>query len=245
MINNTLKIIAVFTGVIFVTFFAVGVLNISSAFRDQISVSGTAKKDFSNQIAEFTLTFTSENKDKEVAETENNEKVNKFLEDVRNFGIPEEDIITDNLNVYQKQEDIWNPMEARNKYELTDWVFSQSIRVKIKDVTKVNEFTNLATRNETSNIYGPNFSLDSSEINEGDVFNLAFENAKQKAENLASKSGRTLGKVILISEGTAAAQPFPLYTKAMGFGGEGSPSAELPIGTTEVSKTLNIIFELR
>jgi hypothetical protein len=31
----------------------------------------------------------------------------------------------------------------------------------------------------------------------------------------------------------------------MGFGGGGSPSAELPIGTTEVSKTLNIIFELR
>lgn len=245
MINNTLKIIATFSLVVFVTFFSVLTLNISSGFSNQISVTGTARKDISNQIAEFTLTFTSEDKDKSQAEIQNNNKVNMFLSDVKSFGIPEEDIITESLSVYQKQEDKWNEKENRSKWEYTDWVFSQAIRIKIKDISKVNEFTNLASKNETSNIYGPNFTIDTQDIDETEVYNLAFENAKKKAESLASKSGRTLGKAIYISESNYT-QPFPIFNKTMGLGGgAGGTSAELPSGTSEISKTLNIVFELR
>jgi len=245
MINNILKIISVFTLIVFVTFFSVLSLNISSGFSNQISVTGTAKKDISNQIAEFTLTFTSEDKDKSKAENQNNNKVKKFLSDVKAFGIPEEDITTESLNVYQKQEDKWSEKEGRSKWEYTDWVFSQAIRIKIKDVSKVNEFTNLASKNETSNIYGPNFTVDTQNVDETEVYNLAFENAKKKAESLASQSGRSLGKAMYISE-TSAVQPFPIFAKTMGLGGgAGGQSAELPAGTSEISKTLNIIFELR
>jgi uncharacterized protein YggE len=244
MINNSLKIITVLTFIIFVTFFSVAVLSFSSSFSNQISVTGNAKKDMINQIAEFTLTFTSENKDKSVSENQNNNKVKKFLDDVKAFGIPEEDIITESLNVYQKQEDTWNEKEGRSKWEYTDWVFSQSIRIKIKDVAKVNSFTNLASKNETSNIYGPNFTVDTQNIDESEVYNLAFENAKKKAEGIASQSGRTLGKAMYISE-TNSTQPFPMFARSTGLGGGGGASAELPIGTSEVSKTLNVVFELR
>jgi len=244
MMNNILKIVTVFTFIIFVTFFSVGVLNFSSSFNSQISVTGTAKKDINNQIAEFTLTFTSENKDKSVAENQNNNKVKRFLDDVKNFGIPESDIVTESLNVYQKQEDKWNEKEGRSKWEYTDWVYSQSIRVKVKDVSKVNSFTNLASKNETSNIYGPNFTVDTQNVDETEVYNMAFENARKKAEGLANQSGRTLGKTMYITE-SSAIQPFPIFARSTGLGGGGGASAELPAGTSEVSKTLNVVFELR
>jgi uncharacterized protein YggE len=243
MINNIFKLISVISLVIFVAFFSFGILNISSSYKNQISVSGSAKKDISNQIAEFTLTFTSENKDKSSAENQNNLKVKKLLDDLKIFGIPEADIITESLNVYQKQEETWDSSEGRNKWTNTDWVFSQSIRIKIREVSKVNEFTNLASKNETSNIYGPNFTVDTQNIDESEVYNLAFENAKKKAEGLASQSGRALGKAMYISETSNSIPTYPMFARTSGMGG--GASAEVPAGTSEISKTLNVVFELR
>ena len=120
----------------------------------------------------------------------------------------------------------------------------QGIRVKVKDVSKVNSFTNLASKNETSNIYGPNFTVDTQNIDETEVYNLAFENAKKKAEALANQSGRTLGKTMYITESNSV-QQFPIFARTTGLGGGGGASAELPVGTSEVSKTLNVVFELR
>ena len=242
MMNNILKIIVVFTFIVFVAFFSIGILNLSSGFKNQITVTGFAKKDISNQIAEFTINFTSENKEKSSAEKQNNEKVAKFLNEVKEFGISEESITTESLNVYQKQENYSEMGTFRTK--LTDWVFSQSIKIKLKDVSKVNDFTNLASRNESSNIYGPNFSVDTQNIDETEVYNMAFENAKKKAEGIASKSERTLGKAMYITEGYNSPNPFPMMARALGVGGADS-QAQLPVGTSEVSKTLNVVFELR
>lgn len=239
--NNIFKITLLVLASVFVAFFGLATFTLSDYNKNQINVTGTAKKQFNNEVAEFTLVFSSENKDKASAENQNNEKVKKFLEEIKTFGIPEQDIITDALNVYQKQEET-NMLVTKP----TDWVFSQSIRVKLKDVTKVNDFTNLASRNQTSNIYGPNFSLDTQTIDETEVYNLAFENARKKAESIVKQSGRNLGKVIFISEG-ASYNPVPFFAKAMTLSGaaEDSISAQLPVGSSEVSKTLNIIFEIR
>ncbi len=240
--NNILKITAVFTFIVFVAFFCLGVFNLSSAFKNQITVTGFAKKEISNQIAEFTINFTSEDKEKSTAEKLNNDKVAKFLNEVKDFGIPEESITTESLNVYQKQENYSEMGTFRTK--LTDWVFSQSIKIKLKDVNKVNDFTNLASRNESSNIYGPNFSVDTQNIDETEVYNMAFENARKKAEGIATKSERTLGKAMYITEGYNSPNPFPIMAKSFGIGGA-ETSAQIPVGTSEVSKTLNVVFELR
>jgi uncharacterized protein YggE len=241
--NDIFKIITILLLSVFVSFFGLGVLNFSSGFKNQITVVGTASKDISNQIAEFSVTFTSENADKANAENSNNEKVKKFLEEIRNFGISDSDVITEYLNVYQKQEERWIENEAQNKFVYTDWVFSQTIRVKIRDISKVNDFTNLASRNATSNIYGPNFSVDTQNIDESEVYNLAFENAKKKAENIANQSGRTLGKAMYITESSVPSNPFPIF--ARGLGGGAQTSAEVPSGSSSVTKTLNVVFELR
>ena len=245
MTENIYKITLIIAVVVFVGFFGFSSIYFSSYFKNQISVTGSAKKDINNQIAEFTVTFTTENKDKSTAEEQNNNKVKKFLDDVKKFEIPEADIITDSLNVYQKQEESWSEKENRNKWKYTDWVFSQSIKVKLRDISKVNDFTNLASRNETSNISGPNFSVDTKNIDETEVYNLAFENAKKKAEGIANQSGRTLGKALYISENSYSSYPYLPLARTMGGGGGGGASAELPSGSTEVLKSLNVVFELR
>lgn len=244
MINKYFKLIVLVLITVFISFFGLIAFNYNSSITPQIVVSGSASQDFSNQIAEFNITFTSKNKDKAKSEEENTVKVNKFLDEVKNFGITEKDIITESINSFQEQESYQEGGVFKSRPG--DWVFSQSIRIKVKEIQKVNDFVTLLGKNPTSNVYGPNFSVDNTTLDESKVYQLAFDNAKNKAEKLAEKSGRKLGKVIFISEsqGYSIDRPIPLAAKAVGMGGA-EVSAQLPAGTSSVSKTLQVIFELK
>lgn len=241
--EKIIKLIGVISAVSLVSFLGLSSITYFSNSKNLIHVSGTSNKDISNQIAEFTVTFTSENSDKGKAEKENNNKVNKFLDDVKKFPIEEKDVTTDNLNIYQEEDGYY---DDNNVYrtKLGNWVYSQSIKIKIRDTKKVNEFVNLAGRNSTSNIYGPNFTVDTSSLNETEIYQAAFEDAKQKAEGIAAKSGRKLGKAVSIEESQFLIPSVGVMARSGGGGGGGGGGAELPSGSTNVSKSLNVIFEL-
>jgi len=234
-------IILVFVG-IFVLFSSYFMFSYTNITQNQVSVSGTGTQSMSNQIAEFTVTFSTENPEKQKSEAMNNEKVKKFLESIRQFGIEEKNIKTSDLSSYQKQE--WDSVNQKDVME--DWVYSQSILVKVFDIQKVNEFVSLIGKSESSNINGPNYSVDNSNLDENVVLQKAFENAKVKAENLANQSGRKLGKVILITENPIYSPP-TIYreNRMMGAGAGGGASADLPAGSSEISKSINVIFELK
>jgi len=241
--EKIIKIIGVISAVSLVSFIGLSTITYFNNSKNLIHVSGTSNKDISNQIAEFTVTFTSQNPDKGKAESENNKKVNKFIDDVKKFPIEDKDVTTDNLNVYQNQDGYYDD-KGVYKTRLGDWVYQQSIRIKIRDTKKVNDFVNLAGRNSTSNIYGPNFTVDTSSLNETEIYQAAFEDAKQKAEGIASKSGRKLGKPVSISESQLQISPIGVTARSGFQGGGGGGGAELPSGSTNVSKSLNVIFEL-
>jgi len=240
-IEKIYKISLIVLSTVLVTFIGMSAVTYFSNSANIIYVSGTSTQDVNNQIAEFTVTFTTENKDKAKAESENNSKVTKFLTEVKNFNINEKDITTQTLNVYQIQDSYYEGGVYKNK--LGNWVYSQAIVVKIREVDKVNEFVNLAGANASSNIYGPNFAVDLEKLNEKIIYQSAFENAKQKAEGIAEKSGRKIGKVISISEASNSINPMPLIPTLRAQGGGGS-SADIPSGSTNISKTLNVVFEL-
>ena len=73
----------------------------------------------------------------------------------------------------------------------------------------------------------------------------AVEDARTKAEELASASGLTLGPVIAISEGIAGGY-VPVYGRAMG-GGMGAAADSVPVetGSTTVAVDVTITFELQ
>jgi uncharacterized protein YggE len=235
------KISLIVLASVLVTFIGISAITYSANSTNIIYVSGSSTQDVSNQMADFTVTFTTENKDKAKSESDNNDKVTKFLGEVKSFGIEEKDITTQTLNVYQNQDSYYEG--GVYKYKLGNWVYSQGISVKIREINKVNDFVNLAGANASSNIYGPNFSVDTEKLNDKEIYNSAFENAKQKAEGIAEKSGRKIGKAISISEASNSNNPMPLFP-ALRTQGAGGSSADLPSGSTSVSKTLNVVFEL-
>ncbi len=65
--------------------------------------------------------------------------------------------------------------------------------------------------------------------------------AKEKAEIIAKASGRKLGKVLTVTEGSAGSNLLPMYAAKEGMGG----GASVEPGTSTVSKSMTVTFELK
>jgi uncharacterized protein YggE len=208
---------------------------IISAQREIVTVTGEAKTQQKNEMASFTagVTVIKENKDEAVNEV--NKKTKDLIDSVKDFGIPDKDIKTQNMSVYQTQDPYRS--DISNK-----WSVNNSIEITLRDVTKVNDLSNLLNKSGATNIYGPNFRMDDTNNIEKTLYDSAISDAKDKASIIATASGRKLGKVVQVSEGAGGTSLYPMYAKD-GIGGGGGAVSEP--GSATVMKSLVVTFELQ
>ncbi|OGC46970.1 hypothetical protein A2713_00510 [candidate division WWE3 bacterium RIFCSPHIGHO2_01_FULL_35_17] len=217
--------------------------NYLSMQNNTVSVSGYADTSVKNQVASFSAGVSSINDKKEVAVKEVNDKIDSLTNAVKLFGIPAEDIKTESISVYQQTDSYYDNNEDGTSVQRSkpgQWSVSNSISIKLRDVEKTSKLVDLLTASGATNVYGPNFTVSDVSETENGLVGLAIENAKAKATEIANKSGRKLGKILSISE-SSTGYSYPMYEKS-GMGGGGAPSEA---GTSSVSKTLYVTFELK
>lgn len=214
-------------------------LGLTSVFSKRtITVTGSSTHQQTNQLASFNATVSSKNADKLVAVTEVTKKSEKLIADLKQFGVADKDLKTQSLNIYREQTPYWE--DGVQKYKDGDWNVSIAIDITLRNLAKSAELTNLLAKSETSNIYGPSFSLNEGESDKTALLKTAFDNAKAKADSLASGMGTKVGKVTSVVEG--ADYGSPIYTaKGEGMGGGGG----MEPGSSNVSTILTVTFELR
>lgn len=204
-----------------------------------VTVMGEAKTQQQNQIASFNAGVSTVNDNKEAAVAEVNQKTESIIVAVKTFGIAESDIKTENLSVYQQEEQYYE--DGRQKSRPGQWRVNNSIIITLRTIDRASELTTLLTAGGATNVYGPNFALDDTKEAEVGLIGEAITNARQKAEAIALASGKKLGAVISVSEG--AAQPGVVsYAMRDGAGGGGAP---VEGGSGTVFKTVTVMFELR
>ena len=202
-----------------------------------ITVSGEAHLEEKSQIATFTAGVTAINDDKETAVSEVNQTIDEIINAVKAFGIAEEDIQTRNLSVNQTQEAFIE--DERRKVELGQWRANNTIEITLRDVDKASALADLLSESGATNVYGPNFSLDDTQDSEVVLLEEAIDNAREKADTIAKSSGRKLGKIVTVSEGSQ--QSSGIFKSLPEVGG-GTP---IEPGTETVYKTVTVTFELR
>lgn len=219
-----------------------GIYSYKLAPKRTITVSGTSSGDYANQIATFYINLEYHNEEKDKAVEELNEKSKIAVDKIKEFGIDPKDIMTQNLNVYQREEPYYE--DGITKYKPNDWYASYSIEITLRDLTKSTDFTEFLTSVESSSMWGPNLSIDSTKTDSDELLISAIEDAKQKAERMANSMDAILGKVIKVEEGGTGSPV--LYGIAredsLMMGGGGAP---IEPGSTEISKTVTVTFELR
>jgi uncharacterized protein YggE len=212
-----------------------------------ITVTGEAKKDEKNQIANFTVGFEAIETSKEEATQAVTEKMNAALDALKKFDIPEEDIQTERVSVYQETE--YFEEDDRYEAEKGDWRAYNSISIKLKNLDQSEEIVTVLNESEATDINGPNFSLDDTNSSETELLADAITDARAKAEKMAAANNQKVKKIITIVEGSSNIdQPvlFKSIEMAAGMGvADNAIMPDLEIGSTTVSKTVTVTFELR
>jgi len=205
-----------------------------------ITVSATAKKEESNQIAQFYAGVTAANTDKQAAINEVNQKMEEVITKVKEFGIDPADIKTQNMSVYQDQEQI--TIDGRQTFQPGQWRVNNSVQIKLRDVTKASDLISLLGGSGLTDISGPNFTVDEDlQSNQGELLQQAVEKAREKATVVAEANGKKITKIVNITEGSSANYG-PMFDRAQSGGGGGVP---IEVGTSTVQATVTVVFEIR
>jgi hypothetical protein len=214
-----------------------GTLQMTSA--PVITVSGEATSEQKSQIASYNagVNEISDNKDQAIASV--NEKVAAIIEAAKAFGIKAEDIKTQNINVYQMQEQYYDET-GRQKQRAGQWQVNNAIEVKLRDVDRAGALADLLAKAGANQLYGPNFQLDDTREAEKELLSEAIEDARKKAEAVAAASGRKLGKVVSVTEGGIVSNSPIMYAREAG--GGGGPAEP---GTGTVYTSVTVVFELK
>lgn len=203
-----------------------------------VTVTGTAKTEQTSQIATFTAGVRAINDNKDTAISEVNKQIQQLTEAVKTFGIPQTDIKTQNINVYQNDETYYE--EGRQKTRAGQWRVDNTIEVKLREVKRASELAQVFTTSGATNVYGPNFSLDDTTDAARLLLSGAVDDARKKAGILATSSGKKLGPILTVTEGNQPLKPMLSFEGGAGGGGGG-----MEPGTGMITQSVTVTFELR
>lgn len=205
-----------------------------------VTVTGYAESKEKNQIANYSAGVNAVKDSKDEAVKEVNDKISAITEAVKEFGVDASDIQTQSMSVYQRQDTYYD--NGVQKSRPGQWDVSNTISVTLRDVNRAAGLANLLTKSGATNVYGPNFQLDTSKKAEDTLMADAIADAQVKAEAMAKASGTSLDKVISVSEGSIGGVSYPLYARD-GMGGGGGAAVEP--GSTKISKTVTVVWSLK
>ncbi len=241
LINISL-LLNIFISIVFAALIGTGVWYLFKMLTPQtISVSGSSTSQVKNQIASYSLTIEVSDADKAKAVEALTERSKNVVQMIQDFGIPEEDIETTSLNIYQRQDSVYRG--GVTTYELGDWFASYTVNTKLRDLSKSDDLTALLATVEKASMWGPNLTIDDEMIDEEALLNAAIEDARSKASAIAAGLGKKLGRAVQINEGSAQyIYGGVKYNEALGAGGGGIP---VEPGSTPTYKNVTVIFELK
>jgi uncharacterized protein len=246
--KDLLTLLLGIVGVMFVSFLAAFALpwdkvtwgKVQFGSDNTVTVTGNADSQIKNDVASFTAGIDAVNDSKEAAIAEANDIAAKIIQAAKNFGIPESDIKTQNMSIYQTDETYIE--DGVTKSRKGQWRVGNTVEVVLRDATKTSDLSVALSAAGANNLFGPNYRVDEEADQTGiDLMGLAMEDARNKAEAIAKASGKSVGEVVNVVEGNMSGV-MPFYAKMDGMGGGGMPSEP---GTSTVSKSLTVTFELR
>jgi uncharacterized protein YggE len=202
------------------------------------SVSGEGKEVVVPNIAEIRIGVISEGLDLTTLQKENSEKMNKIINFLKEKGIDEKDIQTENYSVSPKYD------YSKPPYRIVGYSISQNLKVKVRDLSKIGEILSQAVNYGANNVSGPNFTVDDKEVYLEKAREKAIKNAKEKAEKIAKTAGFKLGKIVSIYE-SSPYEPYPFMLKEMGVGSPEISQPQIEPGSQEIKVQVNITFEIK
>jgi uncharacterized protein len=245
-IAQTAAVVIVSTlGVILVTRVAGGpslsINQISTNKMSTFDVAGESKISTIPDQAEVNMGITVNEGTVKAAQDKANSVINAINEQLGTLGVDKKDIKTENYSLYP----IYDYQTGAGQ-NITGYTVNANLKVTMTDFAKLNQAIDLATGAGANQIGGISFTLSDEKKAETEeqARKEAIDNAKEKAEKLASLAGMRLGKIVNVAEAPSMPEyPYgPVMMDAkMGAGG-GAPTNVEP-GSTTFTYTVTLSYE--
>ena len=179
------------------------------------------------------------NADAAQAIAENTTKMNAVLAAIEALGVEGKDIQTVNYNMWA--EHVRNPETGEPTGQMRYHVNNQ-VNVRLYDVTLAGQLLEDALSAGANNVDSITFSVDDPTELQKQAREIAIQNARAKADELAAGLGIQVGKVRQVNEYVSGYNPVPMPMMAEGRGGSG----EVPItnGSYNVTVEVQIVFDI-
>ena len=217
-----------------------------------ISVTGEGEVFAIPDIAQISFSVNAKEDTAGNAITKSAEKMNAMVKYLKDNGVEDKDIKTQAYNLNPRYEypdtrcNEWGcPPSGEPK--LIGYEVTQTIGVKIRDLSKVGMFIAGLGEQGVTNVSGPSFTIDDDSTLKADARKQAIEDARAKANVLAGE----LGVRIVRMTGYWEEQSYPM-PYGIG-GGEGMVAAydmkaaapEIPAGENTITSRVNVSYEVK
>ena len=209
----------------------------NAPYGKTISVQGQGKVYAKPDIAIIDLSIVTEGRNIKDVQDRNSKKMNGVIDFLKGFEVEDKDIKTINYQIYPRYN-----YENRVVPQIIGYEITQTLEVKVRNLEKVGEILDKSVSAGINQVSSLRFWIDKDEDLKEQARKMAIEDAKKKADKLASNLGIKLVKLAGFTEDTGY-YPIPMYKEAMGMGG-GGEAPNIQTGENEIIINVSLIYEI-
>ncbi len=215
-----------------------------------VSVSGTGQSQVQPDMATITLGVETQAEGASAALTDNNQQMQSLMQALVENGVAEEDIQTQAVRLQpqyaQQESSIPQPsappsatVPAQNP--ITGYRAVNLVEVQVRDLTMLGDLIDAAVQAGSNQIQGIDFTVSDPQAMLSQAREAAWRDAQQKAEELATLAGVTLGPVLTMSEFSQT--PLPAIQDNLSMSASAN-SVPIQPGTQQIQINLQVVWSL-
>lgn len=206
-----------------------------AAAGEGITVVGSGSARAVPDVAEWSFGVQTSGETAAAALAANSAAMDDVVAALRDSGIDEDDLRTEQVSVY--------PRTSDDGLIVVGYDASNTVRATIRDLDRAGPTVDAAVSAGANQVYGPTLTLSDSKTQYRAAVEAAFDDARARAEAIAEKAGVSLGAPVAIVEGGGGGV-------APGFDRLAAAEAavtDVPVqpGTQEVGATLTVTFAVQ
>ena len=203
-----------------------------------LNVSAQAEARRVPDVATISAGVVTQAADGNTAMRQNAEQMAKVMAAIKAAGIAEKDIQTSGISLNPQYRYAENQAPS-----ITGYQASNTVNLKVRDITRLGKVLDSLAAQGANQINGPSFQIDQPEPVYDEARLAALKKAKDRAETYARALGLNVRRIVSISEaGGGGFRPMPMM--AMSARGKAEMDTAVSPGETEVSVSLDVVFEL-
>lgn len=217
--------------------FAVMAMSSAPAFAD-INVSGTGTISVEPDTAYITVGVVTEDKDPQVALSQNTVKMKKLFASLKDLGLEDKEIQTTNFSLLPRYKYVKNSEPVFLGFRVTN-----TVRLTVCDLAQLGTvITTSITEAGTNRVGGISFDIKDRTALLQKARVAAVQDALSKADVLATTAGSSVGKLKSISEHSSSRIVVPRYNRSVSMAE--ADSAPVSGGSLDVIVRVNVVFEV-